>query len=107
MSNVIRILAEELKGGAKKAQDGLGKVNDGNSTDLEGNVKNIINAVIGVIGIISVVVIILGGVTYATSQGDPAKVKKGKDTILYGVIGLVVALLAFAIVNFVLTALGS
>ena len=65
----------------------------------------IINAVIFIIGIIAVIMVILGGVTYATSQGDPGKVKKGKDTILYGIIGLVVALLAFAIVNFVLGAL--
>ena len=54
---------------------------------------------------IAVVMIILGGITYATSQGDPSKVKKGKDTILYGIIGLVVALLAFAIVQFVLNAI--
>ena len=37
-----------------------------------------------------------------TSAGDPGKVKKAKDTILYGVIGLVVCVLAFAIVNFVI-----
>ncbi len=50
--------------------------------DLNSIIKNIINAIIGVIGIIAVVMIILGGISYATSQGDPAKVKKGKDTIL-------------------------
>ena len=49
--------------------------------------------------------IIIGGIHYATSQGDAAKVKKGKDTILYGIIGLVIAILAYAIVNFVLEAL--
>jgi multisubunit Na+/H+ antiporter MnhB subunit len=54
-----------------------------------------------------VVVIILGGVQYTTSSGDPAKVKKAKDTILYGIIGLVVALLAYAIVNFVLSSLSN
>ena len=60
-----------------------------------------------IIGIIAVVMVILGGVSYATSQGDPGKVKKGKDTILYGIIGLVIAILAFAIVNFVLGALAN
>lgn len=75
------------------------------SSDLNSIVKMIINAVIFIIGIIAVIMVILGGVTYATSQGDSGKVKKGKDTILYGIIGLVVALLAFAIVNFVLNAL--
>lgn len=103
MTNIIKILAAT---GAEKAQDGLKDVNTGgNSTDLTAQIALIINSIIGVIGIISVVVIILGGITYSTSQGDPSKVKKGKDTILYGVIGLIVSLLAFAIVNFVIQAL--
>ncbi len=91
--------------GISQAQEGLDSVNAGNNTGLEASIKMILNAVFVLIGIISVVMIILGGITYATSQGDPGKVKKGKDTILYGVIGLVVALLAFAIVQFVLDAL--
>lgn len=70
---------------------------------MMGTVNDIINAIIGVMGIVTVVIIILGGVQYTTSAGDPGKVKKAKDTILYGIIGLIVALLAFAIVNFVLS----
>ncbi|MCQ2571070.1 MAG: pilin, partial [Candidatus Saccharibacteria bacterium] len=70
--------------------------------DMNDIISKIINAIIFVIGIVAVIMIVLGGISYATSQGDPSKVKKGKDTILYGIIGLVVALLAFAIVNFVL-----
>ena len=54
---------------------------------------------------LAVIMIILGGVNYATSQGDPNKVNKAKSTIMYGIIGLVICLLAFAIVNFVLQAL--
>ena len=75
------------------------------ANDLNGIIQMIVNAIIFVIGIVAVIMIILGGISYATSQGDPGKVKKGKDTILYGIIGLVVALLAYAIVNFVLGAL--
>ena len=70
-------------------------------------IKKIIDVIISVLGIAAVVVIVLGGVQYTTSAGDPARVKRAKDTILYGVIGLVVALLAWAIVNFVLTSLSS
>ena len=77
-----------------------------NGNDLNEIIQMIVNAIIFVIGIVAVVMIIIGGINYATSQGDPSKVKKGKDTILYGIIGLVVALLAYAIVNFVLGALG-
>lgn len=72
------------------------------TTTLDTSVLNIINAVIGVLGIVAVVVIIIGGVQYMTSSGDAGKVKKAKDTILYGIIGLVVVILAFAIVNFVI-----
>ena len=76
-----------------------------NKNDLMTVINTIINVIIGVIGFVAVVVIILGGVQYTTSAGDPGKVKKAKDTILYGIIGLVVALLAYAIVNFVLSSI--
>ncbi|MBQ3440932.1 hypothetical protein IJG27_01305 [Candidatus Saccharibacteria bacterium] len=66
------------------------------------SITTIINAVIGVLGVVCVIVIIIGGINYMTSSGDAGKVKKAKDTILYGVIGLVVCVLAFAIVNFVI-----
>ncbi|MBR2831059.1 hypothetical protein IKE83_01745 [Candidatus Saccharibacteria bacterium] len=75
----------------------------GDKTDsLVSNVTGIINGVIAALGIVAVIVIIIGGVNYMTSAGDASKVKKAKDTILYGVIGLVICVLAFAIVNFVI-----
>ena len=77
----------------------------GGDTNLKDDVTKIINIVIGVLGIVCVVVIIIGGINYMTSSGDAGKVKKGKDTILYGVIGLVICALAFAIVNFVINSL--
>ncbi len=90
------------------ALSGLTQVNSnvGAETDLNKSIGLILNVVYSVIGIVAVVMIILGGVNYATSQGDPGKVKKGKDTIMYGVIGLVIVLLAFAITNFVLSNIG-
>ena len=79
-----------------------------NSTNnLFQTVNQIINVVLGVIGIVAVVVIIVGGFSYLTSQGDAGKVAKAKNTILYGVIGMFVALLAFAVVNFILSAVFS
>lgn len=79
----------------------VNQVEGGNN--LQGDVTNILNAVIAVLGLVAVVVIIIGGVQYMTSSGDAGKVKKAKDTILYGVIGLVICVLAFAIVNFVIS----
>ena len=74
----------------------------GDANGLPEGVNTIINVVIGILGLVCVVVMIIGGVNYMTSSGDTGKVKKAKDTILYGVIGLVVCALAFAIVNWVI-----
>ena len=73
-----------------------------NKADLMGVVNTIINVIIGIVGFVAVIMMIMGGISFITSQGDSAKVTKARNTILYGVVGLVVALLAFAIVNFVL-----
>lgn len=73
--------------------------------DLNTIVTTIINTVIFVVGMLAVVMIILGGINYATSQGDPSKVNKAKSTIMYGIIGLVICLLSYAIVSFILQSL--
>ena len=79
--------------------------NELKNSDLMATVNKIANVIVSVLGILAVVVIVLGGVQYVTSSGDPGKVKKAKDTILYGIIGLMVALLAYGIVNFILSSI--
>ena len=78
---------------------------DGSDTSLQGTILNVLNVVFVIIGIVAVIVIIIGGVTYATSQGDPSKVTKGKKIMITGIVGLIIVILAFAIVDFVLGAL--
>ena len=78
------------------------KAGEAKNQDLMDTLNVILNVALGLIGFIAVVMIIVGGLQYTTSSGDTSKVAKAKNTIMYGVIGLVVALLAFAIVNFVL-----
>lgn len=85
-------------------EGGLRAVNDGSSTDLNVNIRSIVNMMLYVLGAIAVIMIIVGGIRYTTSAGDSGRIKASKDTIMYAVVGLVVALLAFAIVNFVLRA---
>ena len=75
------------------------------SNDLMGTINIAINVVLGVLGLLAVIVIIYGGFMYTTSAGDASKIKKAKDTIMYGVVGLVIALLAYAIVNFVVSSI--
>lgn len=73
-----------------------------NNDALPSIIINILNAIIAVAGLVAVIFIIIGGFNYMTSAGDPGKTKKAKDTILYAVIGLIICVLAFAIVNFVI-----
>jgi hypothetical protein len=49
--------------------------------------------------------IIYGGIQYVISVGDSGKVAKAKNTIIYAVVGLIVAILSYAIVNFVISQL--
>lgn len=84
------------------AECGLDAIKDGKEDDLMGTIQTAINVVLSVVGVVAVVVLIVGGISFITSQGDAGKVTKARNTILYGVVGLIVALLSFAIVNFVL-----
>ncbi|MEI8072929.1 MAG: pilin [Candidatus Saccharibacteria bacterium] len=72
------------------------------ATNLADQIKTVTNTLLYVLGIIAVIMIIVGGLRYALSGGNENATRGAKDTILYAVIGLVVASLAFAIVNYVL-----
>ena len=87
---------------ASQYTDGGSANSEVGSYNLMDTLQVIINVALGLIGFVAVVMIIFGGVQYTTSSGDATKVTKAKNTILYGVVGLVIALLAFAIVNFIL-----
>ena len=71
----------------------------GSTDQLPKLIQNVLNAIIAVSGLVAVVFVVIGGVQYMTSTGDAGKVKKAKDTILYALIGLIICVLSFAIVN--------
>jgi TRAP-type C4-dicarboxylate transport system permease small subunit len=58
------------------------------------------------VGAISIIMIIYGGLRYVISRGDASQIKAAKDTIVYAVAGVVVAIVAFAIIKFVTTTIG-
>ncbi len=80
---------------------GINQVGGAGQGNLPGFIKNIINVLLFIVGAIAVFAIIIGGIRFVTSSGDQASVKAARETILYAVVGLVVAIMAFAIVNFV------
>ena len=87
-------------------RDGVTAVGGGNEPkSLELRIQDIINVVLFLLGAVAVIMIIVGGFKYVTSNGDSGAVSSAKNTIMFAVIGLVVAILAYAIVNFVITSL--
>ena len=66
--------------------------------------QDITDVLLFIIGAVSVVMIIFGGIKYTISQGDSSAVTSAKNTILYAVIGLVVAILAYAVIHYVIGA---
>ncbi len=73
----------------------------GKNKDVVEIVQSGVNVVISLVGMLAVFSIIYGGFTYITAQSDPAKIKRGKDMVVYAVVALVVAFLAYGIVLFV------
>ena len=69
-------------------------------------IANAVEVLFIVAGIVSVFVIIYGGFLMMTSAGDPGKVQKGKSTVFGAVIGLIISILAFAIVKFIVSNVG-
>lgn len=91
---------------ACNSASGSNEVCNNRGDDLNSTMTDVINMLLYAVGIVSVVAIIIGGIYYTTSTGDQSKIQTAKNTILYAVIGLVVAMFAFAIVNFVVANIG-
>ncbi len=68
-----------------------------------GTFTTVVNVMLFLIGAIAVIMIIVGGLRYVLSGGDASNVTAAKNTILYAIVGVIVALLAYAVVNFVVT----
>lgn len=105
------LAADTVQGGADAARptqpgahagDPATAATPGSLIDTFGVIANIL---IFLTGAISVIVIIYSGIRYVTSTGDAARVKAAKDTLVYAIVGLIVAIMAYAIVHFVTTQL--
>lgn len=66
---------------------------------------NAVNIIIGILAAIAFISIVYGGFKYVISRGEPDKIGKAKDIILYSLIGLVISMSAFGIVNLVIKVL--
>lgn len=96
-------------GGAAAQSSYCQTVNTGGGGDpiagSNGVLGHAVNIIAIIAGIAAVIIIIIAGIKYITSQGDPAAVSNAKQTIIYAAIGLVVVALARQIISYVINKL--
>lgn len=90
-----------------QVQDGVKEVGGPNSGDTSGDqvtvvIKNVIGIISFLVGLVAVLMIVIAGFRFVTSNGDAGTVSSAKNTIIYAVIGLIITIMAYAIVNFIL-----
>lgn len=73
-----------------------------NKNALNKPIQEVINILLYVAGVAAVIVIVIGGIRYITSDGDANQANQSKKVIIYAVVGLVVVVFSYAIVNFIL-----
>lgn len=99
-----RAVAADCNSPQDCAKQGVDTADTGSSSTNVGDViKTITNVLLFIVGAVSVIMIVIGGLRYTISNGEASSIKGAKDTIFYAVIGLVVAILGYAIVNWVIT----
>lgn len=67
--------------------------------------QRVVNILLFLVGAISVIMLIIGGIRYIVSAGDQNAVTGAKNTIMYAIVGIIVAVVAYGAVNFVLSQL--
>lgn len=77
--------------------------NEMRGRSVNNTIGSIVNVLLWVVGILSVTMIVWSGFKYITSAGDTSKLASAKSTLIYAIVGLIIAIMAYAIVNFVLT----
>lgn len=103
-ATIVSAIAQRLAGTALTAESAIGLKLPIVSGDAA--IEGVLNLAILIGGGLSVIFIVVAGFKYALSAGDPNQVNAAKNTILYAVIGLIISLLAFTIVQIAARALG-
>ena len=74
-----------------------------NKDGLSNTIKNATNIVLFIAGALAVIMIIYGAIRFMTAHGNEKQVESARLIVTYSVIGLIIAILAYALVNFVLS----
>ena len=101
LANIILSTIRAVLIGNKSFQDCNPLTSTTECVDTSMLINQLINWFIGVAGLVAFIFVVIGGVSYMTSRGDPGKLQKAKSTILYALIGLIIVALSWAISTFV------
>lgn len=99
------ISSDDLFGGAGKGTTIATELGAKPDQDITVTVAKIVRQFLGLLGIVAVVIVLIGGFEWMTAGGNEENVGKAKKRIMQGVIGLALILSAFAVAQFVVTAL--
>ena len=108
MVGAITLLSMIPVAGAAILGPGDQPVEIASATGGEGSLRQLIlrmvNYFLTFLGIIAVIMVIYGGVTYVTAAGKDEQLQNAKKIIMYALIGIIIVLLSFALVNTILGA---
>ena len=93
--------AQTVSGVQNGADSARGVDQPGNLFGVGGTFSVVTNVLLFIIGAIAVIMIVIGGLRYVLSGGDSNQVSAAKNTILYAIVGIIVAILAYAAVRFI------
>lgn len=74
---------------------------DGNIGQVENFIRSIIKVIASLSGLVATAFFVLGGFSYITSSGNPEKLEKAKQTLIWSAVGLAIVIAAFVISNIV------
>ncbi len=94
-------MAAPCTSGIKCVKQGADQADTGGTGTLQSNVSRITNGLMFIVGVIAMITIVVAGIMYATAGGDSNRVTAAKNTLTYAIVGVVVALLGYAIVQWV------
>lgn len=107
VASATPVMAADCANGADCLSKGTSGLETGgsNSSDWKSAFKAVTNTLLMLIGAVAVIMLVIGGFRYVISNGEQSQVANAKNTILYAIIGIVVAIFAYAIVNFIIDSL--
>ena len=98
LASPIAVFAQTKTGEVVKLKNPLGS----GATKITVVAGNIIKQGLTMVGSLALLMFVYGGVTWMTSSGNQEKVKKGRDTIVWSAIGLIIVFASYGLVRFLI-----